>query len=328
MSRYRLLLALPGVFAAVACDNPTKPTPPPAAPTITCPAPVVAQSPDGNPVAVNFSLPTVTGGEAPVTTTCIPATGSKFPVGSTSVTCTARDSKQQAASCSFPVSVTRAPRLDRTRFVAFGDSITEGLTSTCNRVTSFMTFAETMLVLPKGANDPWTYPNVLQGLLRDRYALQSPLVINRGKAGEELEDGVSRLSSVLSADSPEVLLLQEGANDVNQHHSPASIASALRTMVRNAKNRSAQVYVGTLLPQRKVGVLGSCRGYGADDVAPANDQIRSMVGSEGVALVDLYQAFGGVPGDLIGADGLHPSEAGYRKIAETFFDAIRLRLEK
>jgi lysophospholipase L1-like esterase len=36
----------------------------------------------------------------------------------------------------------------------------------------------------------------------------------------------------------------------------------------------------------------------------------------------------GVAGtDVIGADGLHPTAAGYSKIAETFFDAIKQRLE-
>ena len=133
---------------------------------------------------------------------------------------------------------------------------------------------------------------------------------------------------MLIADAPQVVLLQEGANDVNQGRSPQSIAGSLRAMVREAKNRGVQVYVGTLLPQRRLGVSGSCRGFGADDVATANDQIRSMVASEGVPLVDLYLAYGGVPGDLIGADGLHPSEAGYQKIAESFFTAIKQRLEK
>jgi lysophospholipase L1-like esterase len=30
---------------------------------------------------------------------------------------------------------------------------------------------------------------------------------------------------------------------------------------------------------------------------------------------------------LIGEDGLHPSAAGYQRIADTFFDAIRKNLE-
>jgi lysophospholipase L1-like esterase len=288
---------------------------------------VSAQSVDGNPVFVSFSAPSVSGGEAPVTTSCVPGAGSTFPVGSTSVTCTARDARRQTVSCDFAVTVTRVPRLAATRFVSFGDSITEGVVSTCARTTRFMTFAQTMLVLPQAANDPWAYPNVLQSRLRSAYLAQQPSVANRGVGGEELATGVSRLPGVLVAESPQVLLLLEGANDVNQNRPPATIASALRTMVRDARGRGIQVYLGTLLPQRPLGVEGSCRGFGAGNVVPANDQIRGLAAAEGAVLVDLFQAFGGVPGTLIGPDGLHPSEAGYQRIAEAFYDAIRLRLE-
>jgi lysophospholipase L1-like esterase len=191
-----------------------------------------------------------------------------------------------------------------------------------------MTFAETMLVLERGAADPWAYPNVLQAQLRDRYPLDGPTVTNRGLGGETLDAGVSRLSLVLAQDRPEVLLLQEGANDVNQGRSPAGIAASLRTMIRTAGASGARVLIGTLLPQRPLGVQGSCRGFGADAVAPANDQIRAMALGEGVTLVDLYQAFGPVPGDLIGPDGLHPSEAGYRAIAAAFFDRLKAAFER
>ncbi len=278
-------------------------------------------------MALTFPPPAVVGGEAPVTTTCAPVSGGAFPIGPTTVTCTALDSKRQAASCQFVVSVTKAPSLAATTFVAFGDSITEGVTANCNRTLASMSFAETMMVLPRAANDPWAYPNVLQALLRSAYSAQSPVVSNRGSSGEPLSEGVTRLPGVLDRDAPQVLLLQEGANDVNQGRSPDSIAAALRAMVREARTRGIQVFVGTLLPQRPLGVLGSCRGFGAENVAPVNERLRAMVASEGATLVDLHEAFGGAPGDLIGPDGLHPSEAGYRKMAESFFAALRQRLE-
>jgi lysophospholipase L1-like esterase len=53
-----------------------------------------------------------------------------------------------------------------------------------------------------------------------------------------------------------------------------------------------------------------------------------MVAGEEATVVDIYAAYGGVAStDLIGPDGLHPTDAGYSKIAGTFFDAIRQRLE-
>ena len=60
---------------------------------------------------------------------------------------------------------------------------------------------------------------------------------------------------------------------------------------------------------------------------PINDLIRGMAAAEGAVLVDLYQAFDGQIDTLIGADGLHPNEAGYQQMAETFFTAVRARLE-
>jgi len=72
-------------------------------PSISCPAPVLT-SLDGNPMSVTI-LPVVSGGAPPVTTQCSPASGSPFPVGSTSFSCTAVDAIQQTASCTSTVVV-------------------------------------------------------------------------------------------------------------------------------------------------------------------------------------------------------------------------------
>jgi lysophospholipase L1-like esterase len=98
-------------------------------------------------------------------------------------------------------------------------------------------------------------------------------------------------------------------------------------MIRIARARGIESYVGSQLPQRPIGIAGSCRGFNPNGVAPANDQIRAMAASEGAVYVDLFSAFGGTPGTLIGPDGLHPTQAGYAKIADTFYDEIRRRLE-
>jgi lysophospholipase L1-like esterase len=89
------------------------------------------------------------------------------------------------------------------------------------------------------------------------------------------------------------------------------------------------VFLSTLLPQRK----GACRAFdwnedNIEDVLAANTQIRSLASSEGVPLVDMYQAFSGQVDTLLGADGLHPSEPGYQKMADHFYAAITQRLEQ
>jgi len=72
--------------------------------TIVCPVPT-ATSPGGSPVAVSFSA-TTSGGVAPVTSNCSPASGSVFPVGTTALLCTAHDAVGAAASCATAVVVT------------------------------------------------------------------------------------------------------------------------------------------------------------------------------------------------------------------------------
>ncbi len=78
--------------------------PPPAPLTVTCPAPVVAYSPDGNPMAVTFAA-TTTGGTAPITVTYSPDSGSTFALGTTGVVATATSTDAQTAICSFSVTV-------------------------------------------------------------------------------------------------------------------------------------------------------------------------------------------------------------------------------
>jgi parallel beta-helix repeat protein len=71
-----------------------------------CPSNTTAASPDGNPVPVTYTIPTPSGGTPPYTTSGSPASGSSFPVGTTSVRVTAQSSDGQTASCTFSVTVT------------------------------------------------------------------------------------------------------------------------------------------------------------------------------------------------------------------------------
>src|SRR5439155_5210098 len=97
-------------------------------------------------------------------------------------------------------------------------------------------------------------------------------------------------------------------------------------MIREARGRSIQVLVGTLLPERAGGTPP--RAQFPELVVPMNDAIKAMVASEGAMLVDLYAAFGGIASTtLISSDGLHPTAAGNALIAQTFFDAVRVRFE-
>jgi lysophospholipase L1-like esterase len=301
-------------LALLACscgDNPTGPTNPTGGPKISCPLDLSIQA-KGLTTTLTYAPPIVTGGTAPVSVACTPSSGAPIPVGTTKVTCIAADGQQRADSCTFNAVVTPAPMLSATRFVAFGDSQTEGKLGPTSYVGN--------------PQFPDAYAAVLYDTLTKRYTAQTVDMFDRGLGGERVQpDGVARLPTVLAADAPQVLLLLEGVNDLITFGASAipTVINGLRTMVRAAKGRGITVFLATLLPQRP----GGLRAGSPTLISPANDQIRLLAASEGVTLVDLYQAFGGSPDPWIDADGLHPNVAGYQKIAATFFDAIRGRLE-
>ncbi len=55
---------------------------------------------------VNFATPSATDNSpTPPIVTCLPASGSQFPLGTTAVTCTARDGSGNTATCTFNVVV-------------------------------------------------------------------------------------------------------------------------------------------------------------------------------------------------------------------------------
>lgn len=76
-------------------------------PVIVCPPDrdVIALTPGSTTAIVNFPDPMVTDNCPNVTVVCVPASGSAFPLGTTTVNCTATDSGGATASCGFNVTV-------------------------------------------------------------------------------------------------------------------------------------------------------------------------------------------------------------------------------
>ena len=75
-------------------------------PTITCPPNLTAVTPTVNDPCVVVNFTTTASDNCPgVTVVCNPPSGSCFPVGVTTVTCTATDGSGNTATCSFTVSV-------------------------------------------------------------------------------------------------------------------------------------------------------------------------------------------------------------------------------
>lgn len=317
---WRFVRAMSVILTAmlgVQCESPARPTPPPDSPAVpalvlSCPPPVETESPDGQPVPVEFRAPHTFGGVAPVTTTCSASSGARFDVGTTSVSCSATDGRGASASCSFQVTVRPPPRLSYTRFVAFGDSLTAG------------TLAATPSLLI--AVSPFDYPRMLALHLQSRYRQQVFTVSNEGEPGEQASDnGIRRFRGVLLQHRPEVVLLMEGTNDLLGHSLGADRAiEALQLMVREAASQNVRVALATIPPQRPGGLRN--RDAVAALIPGFNERVRALAAAEGAVIVDVFVAMAQNL-SLLGADDLHPTARGYEVIAETFFEAIRANFE-
>jgi acyl-CoA thioesterase I len=208
------------------------------------------------------------------------------------------------------VTVRVSQTLSKTKFVAFGDSITEG------QVSPAATFT---IVEPLES-----YPYKLEQMLRSKYFGQEVVVTNRGFGGDTAARGAEKLPGILDAETPEVLLLQHGTNGLLAS-TVAGRANSLRDMVTAARQRNIDVVIANLLP---VGPPHTnSRPTKPAAIIDLNKRIVSIAAEFGIGPpLDLYSIFVAGP-NLIGVDGLHPTREGYTRIAEAFRDEIVRRYE-
>jgi lysophospholipase L1-like esterase len=155
------------------------------------------------------------------------------------------------------------------------------------------------------------------------YVAQTVAVFNAGKSGEWAADAPPRFAATLSQQNPEVVLLLMGYNDLGDSRSVSEGATALDRMVRDATAQGRRVFLATLAPT----LPGRSHSANQGLLDSLNARIRGIAPARGAVLVDMYQALLPSASMWIGVDGLHPNEAGYDRIAEVFFDAVRANLE-
>jgi lysophospholipase L1-like esterase len=198
--------------------------------------------------------------------------------------------------------------------LSFGDSITAGVTSVCGT----------------GAGCTMTitgYPQRLESWLRARYPAQAVAVQGAGSAGECASAsgcsgtaGKDRLPGTIASIHDLVVIL-EGVNDTNAILSDAFIVDALRVMVRTARDAGKQVILCGLLPVKLNEDTGQ---FKADPgrIASMNGRLRTLAEVEGVPFVDMVAAFGSAFQPLLSPDGLHPTAAGYQRMAEAIGNTV------
>ena len=323
------------ILLQVGCSSPTTPTPAPPTPTPVPVPPPVAEAPslscrsnlatesvNANGITVAFETPLPSNGQSPVAVACTPSSGTTFPIGSTTVTCTVTDGLSRTASCTFDVTVRKLPQLSLTRFLAFGDSITEGEVTVPTAGASGGLASTRQTIVPSAA-----YPTVLTVQLQARYPAQadSIVVANYGRGGEKAANARNRFIEALNVVRPTAVLLMEGSNDIarGEDGAASTAASEIRNMAAEARLRGMRVFIATVAPGRP----GLSKTIAPILLLDYANRMRAVASSEGAVLVDVYQALLTDVNAYIGVDGLHPNERGYAKIAETFFNAIQATLE-
>jgi lysophospholipase L1-like esterase len=216
-----------------------------------------------------------------------------------------------ANACAAPPALTRiepaltraATRIDRAKsvtIVAVGSSSTQGV----------------------GASDPSaTYPSRLEAALKQRLPGVAIRVINRGKGGEDAEEEFARLGRDVIAEHPDLVIWQVGTNAVLRRDDLESDEVLLRRGVALLKLSGADVvlmdlqYAPRILERRATAAM--------------EQLIAEIAQHAGVGLFRRFAVMqhwrttqpAGTPA-MIGADGLHMSDAGYSCLAAELAKAL------
>lgn len=220
--------------------------------------------------------------------------------------------------------------------VAFGDSITDGYNN------SWETGG-----LNCSKNEK-CYPSKLTTMLTAAgFKLKNDAVANKGNSGEQIGEAGNGFRSRVTSDIPadtKIVCLLGGTNDIHQGGSsvkgdPDGVFNRLQGLISEIKTQApdATIFVGSIphfdFYKNETLTTGGnwwnwLSGYAVNDGAKPNgfiDQYNAKIKAyaektAGVYFVDVCSV---VTDDDIRADGCHPNEAGYTKIATAYSNAIQ-----
>jgi len=189
-----------------------------------------------------------------------------------------------------PTRADRAETESAATVMFFGDSITAGL----------------------GVDPDEAFPALIGRRLADEGL---PVrVVNAGLSGETTAAGVRRIGWVLD-EGVDVFVLELGGNDalrgVDLRSTRANLQAIIDTV--RARNPATEIVVaGMQIPPNFGGPYAESFRRIFPYIAEENDAVLIPFVLEGVALVD----------GMMQADGIHPTAAGHRVIAETVWSSI------
>jgi lysophospholipase L1-like esterase len=166
-----------------------------------------------------------------------------------------------------------------------------------------------------GDNGQLSYPGVLSSLLKQvRGSVQ---VINEGQNGWTVDDVADHAAGWIQPQTPDIILLQIGTNDLEQGATPQQAAQRLDLLIAQLQSLapSTHLYVANCTrvrsdnkPNLSLSVLAQ---FNALVPKVVRDHTRR---GHFIVFVDLYKRAGMIGSDL-GPDGEHPDDTGYQKMA-------------
>jgi lysophospholipase L1-like esterase len=146
-------------------------------------------------------------------------------------------------------------------------------------------------------------------------------VVNQGVDGERSDQIRARFEPDVVELSPRAVVIIAGVNDVYQGREAGHVIEQLAAMYERARQSGIAVVAGTIIPYNTALPDQNVR------MRQINDWIRNIASSSShISFVDTRAAVAASnDGDRLfeSPDNLHPSPAGYRRMAETIEPALR-----
>ena len=173
-------------------------------------------------------------------------------------------------------------------------------------------FLGTSLTAGLGVDPDQAYPALIQQKL-DSAGL--PLTVeNRGNSGETSAGALTRLDWILQT-PPAVLVIETGANDGLRGQDPDSTEANIRAIIEHTRLRDSTTRIALV-------AMEAMPNLGARYVRRFHAIYPTLAREEHVTLVPfLLTGVAGVD-SLNQADGIHPTPAGHRIVANTVWRAL------
>ncbi|MBD2312675.1 carbohydrate-binding protein [Desertifilum sp. FACHB-1129] len=140
---------------------------------------------------------------------------------------------------------------------------------------------------------------------------------HEGRGGWRIDQISANVTNWLNQQQPDIVLLMIGTNDILQQYQVNTAPNRLNTLIDQILDWSSnvQILVGSIIP-----ITRSTTEY--QQVLDFNATIPGIVNSKNsqVQFIDIFSAVSDQ--DLTDADGVHPTEFGYNKIAQAWYDAL------